>query len=153
MKRFRIIIFLSVMVIILIFCVTNHWYISYTEQQELKHLPYYELYSSYYQVREEYRMFLMVHPQKTGESSIGEIFTEDFIRDTITKFENTDHGTYPIQVYLIAPSEELPYGWEKSELNISANFDQSAFHRNTYCRVTIPFDAETLQECAIEWES
>ena len=39
---------------------------------------------------------------------------------------------------ILLPSEELPYGWEKSDANISANFDLSAFYRHTALRVTVP---------------
>ena len=149
MKKLRIML-ISTMAIVLIFMTANLLYVSYTEQKELYNQPYYELYSSYYKVRDEYRMFLMVNPHKSKEAILEEIFTESFIKDTITRFGNTGYGEHVIRVYMISPSEELQYGWEKSEGNISANFDQSVFHRNTYCIVTISFHAKNLQECTIE---
>ena len=129
MQKLRAVI-ISVAVLALVCALFICLFISYTEKKELYQLTCYELYSSYVKVREEYRVYYMVNPNKDSNSVIYEIFTDSFITEIITKMKNTGYGDYPIRVYLISPSDELPYGWKKSELNISSNFDLSVFH---YC--------------------
>jgi len=55
-----------------------------------------------------------------------------------------------IFLLILLASEELPYGWEKSDANISANFDLSALYRHTALRVTVPVGAGSFAECICE---
>ena len=141
---------ISVVILVSVCALLICFVTAYTEKKELNQLTCYELYSSYVKVRGEYRVYYMVNPNKDRESVIYEIFTDSFITEIIAKMKNTGYGDYPIRVYLISPSDELPYGWKKSELNISSNFDQSVFHRNTYSTVTVPFEAENIHDCILE---
>lgn len=150
MKKLRIVL-LSTALLILICPILIRLHASHKEQKELNKLSHYELYSSYVKIREEYRVFLMVNPNRDSGSVMDQIFTDAFIAQTISDMKATGFGDYPIKVYLVQPSDELPYGWKKSELNISTNFDRSIFHRNTYCTVTIPFVAKSLQDCFLEY--
>ena len=150
MKKLRAVI-ISAVILALACSVCICLYNLYTEKKELNQLLGYELYSAYVESREEYRAYYMVNPNKDSQSVIYEIFTDSFISEIIAKMKDTGFGDHPIKVYLIYPSDDLPYGWNKSELNISCNFDLSVFHQNTYCTVTVPFAAESINDCTLEY--
>ena len=150
MKRLRIAAII-VVVLFLLGVIAVQVYRSHTEQKELEKLSCYKLYSSYFQIRDEYRVYYMVNPDHGKDTVVGELLSDSYIGEIMTEMENTGHGEYPIIVYLISPSDELPYGWKKSELNISANFDLSVFHRNAYCTITIPVDAKSIHDCILEY--
>ncbi|MBE6598929.1 MAG: hypothetical protein E7638_05755 [Ruminococcaceae bacterium] len=119
-------------------------------KKELTAKPYYELYASYFEVKEEYRIFLMVNPSEATDEFVSKYFTPSFIGETSARMKETGHGDHPIKIYLLHHSNILPYGWYKSELNISMNFDLSVLYQHTYLTVTISADAKTLEECTID---
>lgn len=128
----------------------------YNEQSrynDLVEAGHYELYFTYIARDREYHLFLLMHESpkdteslKTYAASIIEekhLITDLRSRETYRKF-----GDHPITIHFMQPNEEIPYGWEKSELNISMNFDQSAFYRATVLTVEIPIGVMTAANCS-----
>lgn len=122
--------------------------------QKLKQQDYYPLYYTYIAMDKEYRMFYMLNTESVNENEvkiiIKNIIDDEFITSLRDEEIYNEFGEHSIMLYFLLPSKELPYGWQKSELNITMNFDHSAFYRNTKVLVTVPVDAKTVDDCLIE---
>ncbi|MBQ3614890.1 MAG: hypothetical protein II993_02680 [Anaerotignum sp.] len=120
------------------------------DRKVLREEAYYELYHSYIKRDDQYRVYLMLNDEKNNTDGLPACFDDTFVVDTAAEMYATGFGEHPIVVYMLWPCEEIPYGWQKSELNISMNFDFATFHQNTIWLLTIPRGATTLEECV--WE-
>lgn len=118
-------------------------------QQELSEMHSYEIYSSYIAVRDAHYVYVMCNPQYTLSEVIEQKFTEQYFEALKLTLDDLGNPNIPTEVYLMIPSDELPYGWEKDELNISMNFDRSVFHRHTQYIITIPYGADSLDDCSV----
>lgn len=119
-------------------------------QQELSELDSYEVYSKFVSTKNVYRVFVMCNPEYTISDIIALKITDEYIESLKLKSYTPERSDMPIIIHLMKTSDELPYGWEKDELNIAMNFDQSVFHRHTMCRITIPYGAVSVDDCNIE---
>lgn len=139
---------------LLLFCMI-HFGMKHIEQakrqQELSDMDSYEVYSSYIANREVYYVFVMCNPAYTLSDIMAQKFTNEYFMSLKSKIDNAETPKVSTDIYMMVPSNELPYGWEKDELNISVNFDQSVFHRHTQCIITIPYGATSLDECMIKY--
>lgn len=141
MKKVKVIVLIMLSTLIFSIILFN-LYTQISEQKKLDDQDYYELYSSYYDLREEYRMFFLLNGEKINKESntdtytetyiLESLITEEFISQCVKKAQSLDFGNYPIKVYILIPSKEIPYGWQKSNQNISTNFDQSAFYKTKF---------------------
>ncbi len=122
-------------------------------QHELSKTYSYEIYSSYIAIREVYCVYVMCNPEYTLSDIMAQKFTHEYFVSLKAKIDDTETPKEATDIYLMIPSNELPYGWEKSELNISTNFDQSIFHRHTVCIITIPYGANSFDDCNIRYRS
>ena len=120
-------------------------------QQELSELDSYEVYSKFVSTKNVYRVFVMCNPEYTISDIIALKITDEYIESLKLKSYTPERSDMPIIIHLMKTSDELPYGWEKDELNIAMNFDQSVFHRHTMCRITIPYGAVSADDCTIEY--
>ena len=77
------------------------------------------------------------------------IITEEYIKALKDSDTFQKHGAHSTNVYLVSASNELAFGWQKSELNIEMNFDQSVFYRNSHIVVSIPLDATVFNDCNV----
>ncbi len=115
----------------------------------------YELYFTYIARDSDYRLFLLLYdppanPDQLKSRAASIIEEENLITDLHSRETYREFGDHPIRIYFLQPNEEIPYGWEKSELNISMNFDQSAFYRAAVLTAEIPADALTAGDCIYE---
>ena len=122
-------------------------------QKGLSQMYSYEVYASYIATREVYYVYEMCNPIYTLSDIMTQKFTNEYFKSLKSKIDNAEMSNISTEIYLMLPSEELPYGWEKSELNISMNFDQSIFHRHTVCIITVPYGASTFDDCSIKYLS
>ena len=151
--RIRNILCILLCIAVLLFCIVNIG-IKHIDKakriQELSKLHSYEVYSSYIAIRDSYYVYVMCNPEYEFSDILNFKLTDEYIesfklKSYISETPNT------ICIYMMIPSEELPYGWEKNEFNISVNFDLSIFHRHTMCIITIPYGADSLEDCSIEY--
>lgn len=119
---------------------------------ELSEQYCYEVYFTYVENRQTYMLYLMCNTDYTVADIIDNVFTDEYFVSLRKRIDNTETPSATATIYLILPSNEIPFGWEKSNLNIACNFDVSVFHRNTVCIVTIPYGAESLRECDIDYQ-
>ena len=147
-----IVVFILILAIILIFLthiIINHHRINQLIKQE-----YYCLYSTFDPRYELYIVFMMINENSQKNSDLEhwarKIVTNSYINQLRSDKLYLSQGEYPIKIHLISPSNELPFGWEKDELNIEMNFDQSVFYRNTHLIVTIPISANNFSDCKLE---
>lgn len=122
-------------------------------QEELSEMYSYEVYSSYIAKTEEYKIFLMCNPEYTLNDVIIEKLSDEYLESLKNKIDDVGNPRAPTRIYMMIPSEELPYGWEKSELNISMNFDTSIFYRQTECIIIVPYGATSLNECSFNYRN
>lgn len=92
----------------------------------------------------------MCNPEYDLSDILVQKFTSDYFLSLKSKIDSLGKKELQTILFMMLPSGELPYGWEKDELNISCNFDQSAFHRATTCTVTVPYGAKSLDGCILE---
>ena len=145
---------ITILLLALIVCIVNvgiKHIAQAKRQQELSELDSYEVYSTFVAIRNAYHVFVMCNPEYTISDIIALKITDEYIDSLKSKSYTTERSDMPIIIYLMMPSAELPYGWEKSELNISTNFDHAVFHRHTMCRITIPHGAASTDDCVIEY--
>ena len=121
------------------------------DTKTLREKAYYELYHSYIKRDDHYWVYLMLNDEKIGTDALPACFDDTFVTDTVAEMYATGFGECPIVVYMLLPCEEIPYGWQKSELYISMNFDRAVFHRSTVWKLTIPRNATVLADCV--WEN
>ena len=119
---------------------------------ELSEKYCYEVYFKYIENRQSYSLYFMCNPDYTVENIIENVITDEFLFSLQQRIDNSGKPKAAAVVYMMSPTKEIPYGWKKSNLNISCNFDISVFHRNTVCIVKIPYGAESLGECAIDYK-
>ena len=122
-----------------------------SRQKELSSKYAYEVFFTYVENRQTYYLYLMCNPKYTIETVIGNTFTDEYLNLLLSKVENADATPAQTIVFLMKPTEELPYGWEKSDLNIACNFDTSVFHRNTVCKIYIPYGSSDIENCIIDY--
>ena len=122
-------------------------------QEELSKMYSYEVYSSYIAQNEEYKTFLMCNPKYDLNDVIVEKLSDEYLESLKNKIDDAEKPKLPTRIYMMIPSEELPYGWESSELNISMNFDTSIFHRQTECIIIVPYGATSLNECSFNYRN
>lgn len=112
----------------------------------------YEVYFTYVENRQIYRLYLMCNPNYKLTSIIKNTFTTEYLKSLQANIANANTPSAQTTVFLMTPTEEIPYGWEKSNLNISCNFDISVFHNNTICKIYIPYGASDINSCTIEYQ-
>lgn len=152
-RRARDVLRIVIFSLLILFCIVNIGTKHIKKQkrrQELSEKYSYEIYSSYVVTREAYYVYVMCNPEYTLNDIMAQKFTDEFFVSLKSKIDDTEIPKVSAKIYFMIPSEELPYGWEKDELNISLNFDMSIFHRHTACIVTIPYGADSFDECNIE---
>ena len=141
-------------IFVFLFCVINVG-IKRVEQnkryQELSDMHSYEVYSSFVATREIYSVYVMCNTHYSISDVIAHKFTDEYFESLKLMLESSDVLHVSAVVYMMLPSEDLPYGWEMDELNISVNFDQSIFHRHTKCIISIPYGASSIDDCSIEY--
>ncbi|MBQ7921461.1 MAG: hypothetical protein IJ325_02650 [Clostridia bacterium] len=143
----------GILILVAVLVISENIISSHMETKALREKPYYELYHSYIQRDEQYWVYLMLNDRIVDPGSRHTVFDDRFVADTLLSMHATGFGEYPVVVYMVYPSEALPYGWQKSELNISMNFDEAVFHQNTLWRLIIPGSAKGMGDCTWEeWE-
>lgn len=134
-------------------------------RKELSNMQAYEVYSTYVMMRESFYVYMMCNPNYALEDVIDGVLDEQYfdslksrVDEKIDKLnQNADKNisSLPTRIFMMLPSKEegILYGWKKDELNISLNFDTSAFHRMTQCIITVPYGAMSLEDCTIEYQN
>ncbi len=122
-------------------------------RQELSEMYSYEVYTSYMATREAYYVYVMCNPEYTLSDIIAQKLIDQYLISLKSKIDGAETPHAPTEIYLMTPSDELPYGWEKSELNISLNFDRSVFHRHTVCIITIPYGSDSFDDCRVTYRN
>lgn len=150
MKKVRIMILIALSLLIVLPCVVKI-YKRVERQNELDKLNSYELYSTYVALRDQFWVYVMCNPEYQLSDTMASKFSDDYFQSLKSKIDNKAPSKCSAQIFMLFPSEELPYGWEKDELNIKMNFDTSIFHRHTTCIITIPYGANSIDECDIEY--
>ena len=121
--------------------------------RQLTEIGYYHLYTTYDARYEQYHVFIMIDAQTQNFEELKQwaqkIVTEEYIYSMNNSELHKNHGSHPTDVYLVSSSDELKFGWQKSDLNIEMNFDQSIFYRNSHIIVSIPMSARNFSDCAI----
>ncbi len=113
----------------------------------------YEVYFTYVYINQDYRLYLMCNPKYPTVDIIANVFTEEYFNALTARIDADSYPSGPTTVYLMNPADEIPFGWQKSYEDIACNFDHSVFHRNTVCRVSIPYGTTNLDDCEIEYQS
>ena len=147
-----------IIIIILLFAILINFSVNAIKKQhrmkELLEDGYYHLYTTYVNPRDQYHVFVMINtPTKDFEELelwAKRIITEEFISTLKNSNIFQDHGASPAEIYLVSSSDELAFGWEKNELNIEMNFDQSVFYRNSHIVVSIPLSAISFSDCTVK---
>lgn len=122
-------------------------------RQELSLLQSYEVFEGYVPKYDVYEVFVMCNPEYTLPDIIALKFTDEYFKALKSHIDGAESSHAPTTVYMMFPSEDLPYGWEKSELNIVMNFDQTIFYKHTTCVITIPYGANAFEECSVEYRN
>ena len=121
--------------------------------KELLEVGYYHLYTTYVAKYEQYHIFIMINNSTKEFEELElwaqKIITEEYIKALKDSDTFQKHGAHSTNVYLVSASNELAFGWQKSELNIEMNFDQSVFYRNSHIVVSIPLDATAFNDCNV----
>jgi len=133
-------------------------------KNELRKLPYYIVYDSYHSYhRDTFDIYVMVNNEKE-ESKISDyinnIISDSFISEMrdVPKTNPLDgnlyklYGDHDIWVHFLFPTSDLPYGWEKTYLDISYNFQFDAITRAEKAKLIIPIDASKPNECKLMFE-
>ena len=118
-------------------------------QRELSDMYAYKIYFSYAAVRERYEGYIMCNPEYTMEEIQEQIFTEETFASLKKHIDEGGFPVNPTRLYLVAPSDEIPYGWEKSELHISTNFDQAILRQQSLYMIDVPYGAKSLKKCSV----
>lgn len=159
--KFRItpgLIRLVVIVFIVFMIVFKVGHCAYTEHRrmaELRALPYYELGTMCvvshpdFPREPQYVIYLMANPDFLSQDNLEEVLTDTYITKTTARAEQAMSAPVPTCVYIVYPTEEIPYGWEKDELNFSMNFDKAILNQNSICTVVVPPHAVTFSDCSI----
>ena len=154
-KKTRIVLCIVLFSLLGAFCVVNigmKHIAQAKRQQELSEMYSYEIYSSYIATRDAYYVYVMCNPEYTLSNIMTQKFTNKYFKSLKSKIDNAEMPKVSTEIYLMTPSEELPYGWEKDEMNISLNFDKSIFHRHTVCIITVPYGANSFNDCNIRMQ-
>lgn len=147
----RIVIFIFALFIVITVLMTNYFEeISHIDELSSKYA--YEVYFTYVANRQTYNLYFMCNPDYVLADIIENIFTVEYFDLLQTNIDTLDTPTAQTIAYLMIATDEIPYGWEENELNISCNFDISIFHRNTICRIYIPYGASDIESCTIEYQ-
>ena len=120
-------------------------------QKELNELNSYEVYSTYAAARDSFWVFVMCNPEYPLSDIMVSKLSDDYFRSLKSKIDGATTSNCSAKIFMMLPSKELPYGWEKDEVTISLNFDLSIFHRRTAYIITIPYGADSIDECNIEY--
>ena len=145
----RVIICIIVLLLICTMMLVKH----FEQESRMKELSLaytYEVYFTYVENRQSYHLYLMCNPNFSITDIIENAFTDEYFNSLKSRIDKANTPSAQTTVFLMNPTDEIPFGWEKSNLNISCNFDASIFRQNTICRITIPHGALTLANCEIE---
>ncbi len=147
----RIVACIFVLLLVLTIFLTNYFE-DMSRIKELYSKYAYEVYFTYIENRQTYRLYFMCNPDYTLTDIIENTFTTEYLGLLQTNIAAANTPPAQTTVFLMTPTEEIPYGWEKSNLNISCNFDLSTFHNNTICKIYIPYGASVIDSCTIEYQ-
>ena len=137
---------------------------SAVRKNELRKLSYYIVYDSYHSYhRDTYDIYIMVNNEKeelTINDNVRKIITDSFIskmRD-VPKSNPLNgnlyelYGNHDIWVHFLFPSNDLPYGWEQTYMNISYNLQFDDITRSEKATLKIPIGASQPNECELMFE-
>lgn len=130
-------------------------YAEYRHMAELRVLPYYELGTMCvvshpdFPREPQFVIYLMANPDFISQDNLEEVLTDTYITKTTARAEEAMSAPVPTYVYIVYPTKEIPYGWEKDELNFSMNFDKAILNQNSICTVVVPPHAVTFSDCSI----
>lgn len=142
---------------------------SAVRRYQLRQMPYYVVYDVFsrhyeYSIHHDdiYKIYVMVNEEQSdlsGNDAIKNLVTDSFIAE-MRKVPETNpdgnlydqYGEHDIWVHLLLPTEELPYGWQKSYLDISCNIQFSVISNAERAKLIIPTGASNLNECELVFE-
>ncbi len=131
---------------------------------ELRRLPYYVVYDSPYDSTEEYyNIYIMINDDKSSLSEVDKIknlITDDFVaqmrevprQNPLYGNLYEKFGDRKIRVYLLLPTADLSYGWEKSYDNIRINVDFSIIRNAERAELIIPIGAASPDNCRLTFK-
>ncbi len=147
----RVVVCILVLLLVITMLLANHFE-NMSHIKELSSKYAYEVYFTYIENRQTYRLYLMCNPDYSITTIIENIFTPEYFDLLRTNIATANTPPAQTTVFLMTPTKEIPYGWEKSNLNISCNFDISIFNNNTVCKIYIPYGAFDIDSCTIEYQ-
>lgn len=143
-------IFLVVLVLFCLFRIGSPLVEQLKHKRELSQKPSYEVYKTYIANRNVYHIYVMCNPEYPLSEIMVQKFSDDYFLSLKSKIDALEVSEIQTNIYMMMPSE-LPYGWEKSELDISCNFDTSVFYRQSVCVITVPYGADSFDDCKISF--